>query len=121
MSQVCASNTSPFARALCLPSGSRKHSLSSIFNLLFDLLCPGDLLTPLLPRTQGADMSAQDNAGRTPAQVTKSPETKAFFAEAATNPAAYMRIPGDAVVGAPLVRSMKLQKRIAALNYALFN
>ena len=53
--------------------------------------------------------------------MTKSPETKAFFAEAATNPAAYMRIPGDAVVGAPLVRSMKLQKRIAALNYALFN
>ncbi len=36
-----------------------------------------------------------NQAGRTPAQVTKSPETKAFFAEASSNPSAYMRVPGD--------------------------
>jgi hypothetical protein len=45
--------------------------------------------------SQGADPYARDNAGRTPAQVTKSPETKAFFAEATQNPAVYMRVPGS--------------------------
>jgi hypothetical protein len=39
--------------------------------------------------------AAPRQAGRTPAQVTKSPEVKTFFAEAAANPAVYMRIPGD--------------------------
>mmetsp|Transcript_39665 Transcript_39665/g.99286 ORF Transcript_39665/g.99286 Transcript_39665/m.99286 type:complete len:144 (+) Transcript_39665:15-446(+) len=44
--------------------------------------------------SQGADCSVKDSAGRTPAQVTKSPETKTFFAEASQNPAVYMRIQG---------------------------
>ena len=45
--------------------------------------------------SQGADPNSRDNAGRTPAQVTKSPETKAFFAEASQNPSVYMRVPGS--------------------------
>mmetsp|Transcript_20519 Transcript_20519/g.32095 ORF Transcript_20519/g.32095 Transcript_20519/m.32095 type:complete len:146 (+) Transcript_20519:127-564(+) len=44
--------------------------------------------------SQGADPSIKDSAGRTAVQVTKSPETKAFFAEASQNPAVYMQIPG---------------------------
>ncbi|EKX41497.1 hypothetical protein GUITHDRAFT_95990, partial [Guillardia theta CCMP2712] len=45
--------------------------------------------------SQGADPDMRDAAGRTPAQVTKSPETKAFFAEAAANPSVYMRVPAS--------------------------
>jgi hypothetical protein len=38
-------------------------------------------------------------AGRTPPQVTKSPETKAFFAEASQNPSAYQRVPSSSDPG----------------------
>lgn len=47
--------------------------------------------------SQGADMNMKDSAGRTPSQVTKAPDTKAFFAEAATNPAVYTQTPGGGV------------------------
>ena len=38
-------------------------------------------------------------AGRIPAQVTKSLETKAFFAEASQNPSVYQRVPAGSSPG----------------------
>jgi hypothetical protein len=57
-------------------------------------------------------------AGRTPAQVTKSPETKAFFAEASQNPSVYLQSsssdndPGFSAANAPFVDAAEAEEPV---------